>query len=134
MSNEGYYTMIIINEDTDNKVRASNPLGAAIDAQRRGLEALEKDNDFFASESHMDRLDAVATIVKGFFGRFPDFYTPRSNKNKPFENVKVSDVGRFLNKKTREEKSERLYAPLVALGNVDVKSTNGHILIRVYKA
>jgi hypothetical protein len=124
--------MIIANEETDTKNRASNPVGAYLDAKQRGEEALQWNADFFAGEEHIDRLNKVADIVKSFFGRFPSYYTPRNNKGKPFESVKVADVGRFLSKKTKEDKSKYLYEPLLLLGNIDVKSKNGHLLIRVF--
>lgn len=124
--------MISIKEETTT-TRTGNGLSTYLNAVYRGREAIEEHPNFFNSDEHLDRLDAVVGILKSFFGRNPDYYTPRGlGGRRPFETVKMADVGRFLNKKTKEEKSQYLYEPLLALGNVKVKSTNGHILVSVY--
>lgn len=124
--------MISIKEETTT-TRTGNGLGSYLNAVYRGEEAKDVHPGFFDSDEHLDRLDAVTDILRSFFGRNPDYFTPRGlGGRKPFETVKMADVGRFLNKKSKEEKSQYLYEPLMALGNIKVKSTNGHILVSVY--
>jgi hypothetical protein len=124
--------MITIKEDTVTTHRG-NGISTYLNAVYRGREAMEDHPGFFDSDEHMDRLDAITDILKSFFGRNPDYFQPRGlGGRKPFESVKMADVGRFLNKKSKEEKSQYLYEPLLALGNIKVKSTNGHLLVSVY--
>ena len=123
----------LIKEDTDTVRTSSNPLGSYIDARERGKLALAQHEAFFNSDAHMDRVDAVCDILKSFFGRAPDYITPRGiNRKRPFENIKMNQVGWFLNRFKAEEKNQRLYAPLLALGNVEVISKNGHLTVRVF--
>jgi len=125
--------MLLVNEDNTTRNQAPNPLGAYIDAKRRGKEAIAQHKEFFEGDKHLDRLDAVAAIIHNFFGRYPDYTNPRGlNRKVPFEAVKVADVGRFLSRTPVAVKNEKLYAPLLALGNVDVQSKNGHLLVRVF--
>lgn len=123
-------------EDTLVTHKSTNPRGAFLNAKARTEEALETHRDFFESDAHLDRLDAVAKIVFDFFGRRPNYFNPRGlGGRRPFEAVKIADCGYFLNRKTSKERQEMLYAPLEALGNVEVKRTiNGDLLIRVYKS
>lgn len=125
--------MLLVNEDNVTRTHASNPLGAYIDAKERGKAAMAQHTEFFESDEHLNRLDEVSAIVKQFFGRFPDYTTPRGlNRKRPFESVKVAEVGRILSKTPIAVKNEKLYKPLLSLGNVEVQSKNGHLLIRVY--
>ena len=125
--------MLLVNEDNVTHTHASNPLGAYVNAKERGAAAMKQHKEFFESDQHLDRLDAVAGIIKEFFGRFPDYNTPRGlNRKRPFEAVKVADVGRILSKTPTAVKNERLYKPLLDLGNIEVQSKNGHLIIRVY--
>lgn len=103
------------------------------DAVERGAVAKAQHASFFDSDAHVDRVVAVGKILKDFFGKFPDYHTPRGiNRSRPFENIKMCDVGRFLNRKTKAEKEAGLYEPLRALGNIEVISKNGHLLVRVF--
>jgi hypothetical protein len=124
--------MICVNEDTNTTCKTANPLGAWLNAKERGEVAMNLHREFFESDEHLDRLEAVAQIIKDFFGHSPNYYTPRGIGRKPFESVKVSDCGWFLSRKSVQEKSERLYEPLDALGDVDFKSKNGHLIVRVF--
>jgi hypothetical protein len=122
-------------EETETTRSAPNPLGAYINAKCRDQEAGELHANLFDSDEHVARIQAVAEILKAFFGSYPNYYTKRGlgiRMGKPFESVKMCDVGRFLNKKTMKQKSEGLYEPLLALGNIKVKSINGHFLVSVY--
>jgi hypothetical protein len=51
---------------------------------------------------------------------------------KPFENIKVEQIGHVLSRTPIARKNENLYTPLFAIGNVDVVSKNGHLIVRVY--
>ena len=125
--------MLLVNEDNTTRTHASNPLGAYLNAKERGKAAIAQHTEFFESDEHINRLDEVTSIIKQFFGRFPDYTNPRGlNRKRPFEAVKVADVGRILSKTPTKVKNERLYKPLLALGNIEVQSKNGHLLIRVY--
>jgi len=123
----------LVKEDTKTVRTSSNPLGSYIDAKARGKIALAQHEAFFHSDAHLDRLDAVCGILKSFFGQAPSYITPRGvNRKRPFENVKMNEVGWFLNRFKAEEKNERLYAPLLALDNVEVISKNGHLTVRIF--
>lgn len=120
-------------EDTITARKAPNALGAYLNATYRAKEAELQHPDFFNSKRHNDRVDAVIEILSAFFDREPDYITPRGvRRNLPFENVKMQDVGRMLSRTDRDTKWDRLYAPLIALGDMDVISANGHLLVRVY--
>jgi hypothetical protein len=124
--------MLLVKEETSTTVKSHNPLFAYIDASNRGKQALEAHSDFFESDEHVDRLEAVANIFKDFFGRLPSYYTPRGLGRKPFEAVKIDDVGRILSRTKMDVKIERLYKPLLELKNTEVISKNGHLIVRVY--
>lgn len=119
-------------EDTVTTRRVGNPLGAYLNAKYRGQEAISTYPTFFRSSSHLDRMDAVAAIIKNFFGCLPSYNTPRFGQGRPFEAVKVEAAGYRIARASRQEKNEKLYGPLDALGNVTYKVTNGHLIIRIY--
>ena len=120
-------------EDTVVARTAPNALGAYLNATYRAKEAELQHSEFFNSKKHNDRVDEAVEILSEFFDRNPDYITPRGvRRNLPFENVKMQDVGRMLSRINRDQKWENLYAPLIAMGDVDVISANGHLLVRVY--
>lgn len=123
-----------VTEDTVTTRRVGNPLGAYLDAKYRGQEATSAYPTFFRGDAHLDRMDAVAGIVRNFFGCSPSYTTPRFGRGKPFESVKVEAAGYRIARTSREDKQNKLYGPLEALGNVTYKVTNGHLIIRVYPA
>lgn len=125
--------MFLVNEDNTTRTHASNPLGAYLNAKERGKIAMTQHKEFFESDEHLDRLQEVSGIIKNFFNRLPDYTTPRGvNSRRPFEAVKVAEVGHILSRTPLAVKNERLYKPLLDLGNVEVQSKNGHLIIRVY--
>lgn len=125
--------MLLVNEDTVTRTRASNALGAYLNAKERAEVAMTQHHDFFESDEHLDRLETVLAITKKFFNRHPDYINPRGvNRSRPFEAVKFADVGRLLTKTPSRVKNETLYAPLLNMGNVEVNSKNGHLVIRIY--
>lgn len=120
-------------EDTVVARKAPNALGAYLNATYRAKEAELQHPEFFNSKKHNDRVDEVIEILVAFFDRNPSYITPRGvRRSTPFENVKMQDVGRQLSRIARDTKWYRLYAPLMALGDVDVISANGHLLVRVF--
>lgn len=121
----------LIQEDLSNSRTAADPLIAWIDANNRSKKAAEA-HAGFNTDQHVDRVVKVGEIIKSFFGSYPDYHTKRANRGRPFETVKVSDCGHILSRRKVQEKNEKLYKPLMDLGNVDVKSTNGHLLVRVF--
>lgn len=125
-------TKLLVNEDNRTTYRAVNALGAYVDATNRGKIAMKQHNRFFNSNNHLDRIEAVTSIIKKFFNRYPDYTTPRGINGRPFEAIKISDVGRVLSRTPISVKNNELYAPLLALGNIDVKSKNGHLIVRIY--
>jgi hypothetical protein len=123
--------MLIIQEDTTT-VKSSNPYGSYLDAEARDKAARIALKNVFDTDAHVDRIVAVGDIIKRFFDRYPSYYTARFGRSKPFENVKISDVGMTLNRMPSAVKQKELYGPLNDLGNVDVISKNGHLIVRVY--
>jgi hypothetical protein len=120
-------------EDTTTARRAANPLGAYLNARYRSIDAEIQHAGFFDSAKHAARLDAVKSTLRAFFGKDVDYVTARGlNRSLPFHNVKMGDVGAKLSKMSKDAKWQGLYAPLLALGDVDVLSTNGHLLVRIY--
>lgn len=123
----------MIKEDTDVVRTAPNPLGAWINARQRDRAAVEQHQHFFNSAQHEKRIDQVCDILEDFFDREVDYITARGlNRNTAFDNVKMADVGRQLSSLSQKVKWDQLYGPLHALGDVDVISSNGHLLVRVY--
>lgn len=123
---------MLIKEDTVTHTRSGNPLGSYIDARERAKMAMELHQDFFNDPTHLDRVADVISIMRNFFGRGPDYITPRGINRKPFEAVKIQEVGHILSRTKLDVKNERLYAPLLAIGNVEVISKNGHLTVRVF--
>jgi len=124
--------MLIIQEDANPTVTSPNPLGSYLDAKERDRAARAALKDLFDTDEHVDRVVAVGAIIKRFFDRYPSYHTARTGRNRPFENVKIADVGAVLSRKPAAVKQAELYGPLAALGNVDVISKNGHLIVRVY--
>ena len=125
--------MILFKEDTEVAKTAPNPLGAWINANQRDREAVTQHSDFFNSESHLERVDQVCDILEEFFEREVDYITARGlNRNLAFDNVKMASVGAQLSKISKKIKWDYLYGPLYNLGDVDVISNNGHLLVRIY--
>jgi hypothetical protein len=120
-------------EETETTRRSANPIGAYLNAKERGDMAMAQHEDFFNDPEHVDRLAAVGTVLHDFFGRHPDYITPRGiNRRRPFDNVKMNNVGWFLNRFSTADKQTRLYDRLSAIGNVEAISKNGHFWVRVY--
>lgn len=121
-----------IKEDTVTTRRVANPLGAYLNAKYRSREAVNANKDFFNSNEHMDRIDAVTDIIRNFFDCAPSYVTARANRGRPFDSIKVEAAGYRIARVSREEKQAKLYGPLDAIGNVSYKVTNGHFIVRVY--
>lgn len=119
-------------EDTVTTKRVGNPLGAYLNAKYRSREAVNANKDFFTSDEHMDRIDAVTDIIRNFFGCVPSYVTARANRGRPFDSIKVEAAGYRIARVSREEKQAKLYGPLDAIGGVTYKVTNGHLIVRVY--
>ena len=126
-------TALLVNEDLDSNRTLRNKLRAYLDAVDRGDQAADKHPDFFDTDTHVDRVCAVSDIIKDFFGQRPDYYNKRGlGKRKPFEAIKVGDAHFKLRRTALAEKNAKLYGPLLALGNVEVKVENGHLIVRVF--
>lgn len=124
---------MLVQEDLNTTHKVGDGLGAYLNANYRSEEANEKHRDFFDTDTHVDRVCAVSDIIKDFFGHRPDYYTKRGLGNrKPFEAVKVCDAHFALKRAKLADKNDKLYGPLLALGNVDVKVDNGHLIVRVF--
>ena len=126
-------TAMLVQEDLTNARKMGNGLGAYLNANYRSEEANEKHGKLFDTDTHVERVCAVSDIIKDFFGHRPNYYTKRGLGNRtPFEAVKVCDAHLKLKRTTLDEKNAKLYGPLLALGNVDVKVDNGHLIVRVF--
>lgn len=126
-------TNTLINEDTSTTVRSSNPLGSYLDARERSKTAYDAHKTLFDTDAHIDRVAAVCEILERFFGHPPSYLTYRGlGTRRPFENIKVANVGHILSRISADRKNDELYKPLLALGNVTPVSKNGHLTIRVY--
>ena len=120
-------------EDTVVARTAPNALGAYLNAKYRDAEAVAQHKDFFDSPAHKKRINKVCDILEEFFERSVDYITARGlNRNLAFDNVKMQAVGPQLSKINKQKKWDNLYAPLMEIGDVDVISANGHLLVRVY--
>lgn len=123
----------LIAEDTVNTTKSCNPLGSFLDARDRSKQAFEQHRNKFDSAKHIDRVVEVCSIMEKFFGRPVSYLTYRGiGTRKPFENIKMEQVGHILSRTPAAKKNENLYAPLQALGDVEVISKNGHLYVRVY--
>lgn len=126
-------TAQLVQEDLNNTRKMGNGLGAYLNATYRSEEAGEKHHKLFDTDAHIDRINAVSDIIKDFFGHRPNYYTKRGlGSRTPFEAVKVSDAGIKLRRTSLADKNAKLYGPLLALGKVEVKVDNGHLIVRVY--
>lgn len=110
--------------------RASNPIGAFINARERNLKASEL--AAFRKAEHVAKVEKVQDIVKGFFKVYKGFYVNhRANNGKSFSVVKV-DNPNFPN--VSNAVKQATYAnPLREMG-VEVvfsKRTNSY-LYRIY--
>ena len=124
--------MQLINEETETTRKAANPLGAYLNARERDQIAFEKHKDRFDTDEHVDRVVEVCQKINEFFGRNPNYFTRRGvGCRRPFEAVKISDVGSMLSRMPQPVKA-RFYESLHKMGNVEVDSTNGHLIVRVF--
>ncbi len=125
----------LVSEDTVNTTRSCNPRGSLLNALDRSQQAFLKHHKKFNSTQHIDRVKHVCNILENFFNCKVTYFTYRGLgkfAKKPFENIKIEQVGHILNRSSTKSKNDNLYAPLLALGNVEVVSKNGHLIVRVY--
>jgi hypothetical protein len=125
----------IVREETTNTTRSCNPLGSLLDARDKSDRAYLLHHKKFNSPAHIDRVVAVCQILENFFNCKVTYLTYRGLgkfAKKPFENIKMEQVGHILSRTPVARKNENLYGPLMALGNVEVVSKNGHLIVRVY--
>jgi hypothetical protein len=123
----------LVKEETVNTTKSCNPLGSFLDAQERSKQAFKQHKNKFDTNQHVDRVVQVCNILEKFFGRPVTYLTYRGiGTRKPFENIKMEQVGHILSRTPTNVKNDNLYAPLLALGNVEVLSKNGHLTVRVY--
>lgn len=123
---------LAIQEETATTRRAANPLGAYLNARERDVAAYAIHKDRFDTDEHVDRVVTVCQKINEFFGRNPNYITRRGlGGHKAFEAIKISDVGMKLSRTAIPVKN-RFYDSLAALGNVEVKSVNGHLIVRVF--
>jgi hypothetical protein len=125
----------LINEDTVNATRSCNPLGSLLDARDKSDQAFRRHHKKFNSPKHIDRVVAVCQIMEKFFNCKVTYLTYRGLgkfAKKPFENIKMEQVGHILSRTPNVIKNQNLYSPLQALGDVEVISKNGHLIVRVY--
>lgn len=96
---------------------------AAADAANRSQQALSEHADFFESEQHQQKVDAVMDIVSNFFSARKNIYVNhRANGGRPFTVVKVANP-QFPRMSSRD--IDRLYRdPLKQLGVEIVFSKN----------
>lgn len=121
-----------VTEETNTTVRASNPYGAYLDARQRDRAAAVKHRDIFESDEHLDRLEEVCNRLKTFFGCNPSYITRRGmGTRKPFEAVKMADVGRFLSK-TPIAVKQNFYKTLHEMGGIECDGRNGHFIVRIF--
>ena len=125
----------LIAEDTVTRTRSCNPMGAALNADARSEQAFLKHHKKFNSTNHIDRTAAICIILEKFFGHPANHFTYRGlgrQAKRPFENIKMTQVGHILSRTPNVIKNQNLYQPLQALGNVEVISKNGHLIVRNY--
>lgn len=132
-NNRDHIMNFAIKEETATTVTSPNPLGSYLNAKERSNDAYKLHRKLFDSNSHLDRVEKVCEILQNFFGRPASYFTYRGlGGRKPFENIKMEQVGHILSRTPIAKKNEKLYGPLQALGNVQVISKNGHLIVRVY--
>lgn len=131
--------MLLVNEELTNTTRSCNPLGSYLDASSRSEQAYKLHKKRFDNPKHIDRVVEVHEILRNFFGYYPEYKNYRGigkQAKKPFETIKMNNVGYLLRKKTTNEKNTLLYGPLIAAGGteekVTVKSQNGHVIVHIY--
>lgn len=123
----------LVVEDTTNSIRSSNPVASFLDAMSRDKQARTIHKKLFDTDKHVDRVVAACDTLKAFFGSNPNYITARGlGGRRPFESIKYEHVGRKLSRTPIYQKNEQLYAPLLAMGNVEVISKNGHLTVRIY--
>lgn len=125
----------LIAEDTVTTTRSCNPLGSLLDARDKSDQAFLLHHKKFNSAKHIDRVVAVCQILQRFFNCNVTYLTYRGlgkYAKKPFENVKMEQVGHILSRTPVAVKNANLYAPIAALGDVEIISKNGHLIVRVY--
>lgn len=119
-------------EETNTTIRAANPLGAYLNARERDRVAAVKHKNVFESDEHLDRLFEVCDKLNGFFGCNPSYITRRGlGSRKPFEAVKMADVGRYLSKIPLNVK-EKFYKELHDMGGIELVGKNGHFIVRIF--
>lgn len=109
---------------------ASNPQGAAIDAQQRSLKALEDYPEFFNS-AHMQRVHAAKAVLEAFFTIRKGIYVNhRANRGDCFTVIKVDHPEwPAVSYKTKQA---RYVQPLQNLGVQVLHSPQTHsLLVRV---
>ncbi len=126
---------VLTKEDPNTTRTAPNPLGAYINAIWRDKQAVEKHSELFKDPVHEARVGDVCDILEEFFDRTVDYITARglgAKTNFPFDAIKMESVGAKLSRMSKQHKWDKLYAPLAAIGDLDVVSDNGHLTVRVY--
>ena len=114
---------------------ASTPiqsLGWYLDAVDRSEDAIENNPTVFLDQKMLDKVETVKNAMIDFFDiDESDIYvTARQNRSNPFYSVKPSNHNFGL--KSRQEKQDKLYKPIKALGDsvrVDQKSS---FMVKVY--
>jgi hypothetical protein len=116
--------MFAADEDkTINARKATNALGAYLNAVDRSEDALENMPDRF-TDKHLDKVNDVLKILREFFGPGQQMYVNhRENRGKPFTAIKVNRPF-FPNHLSSAEKDRRYRQPLRDLGVEIVFSTN----------
>jgi hypothetical protein len=72
-----------------NTVRASNPIGAIVDARLKSSDAVANYPKFF-NKAHLEKVSQVYDIVNGFIRVKKGIYiNHRENRGKPFSVIKV---------------------------------------------
>lgn len=125
-------TMSLEDDVKKNKLgtgHASNPQGAAINADDRAAEAVAAFPALMEDE-HLGKVQDVVTILKNTFGPHVTIYkNPRPNRGKPFTGVKFATVSW----PRRPVVVEKFWTPLENLGYTkeQVKLTGTGYVIRV---
>lgn len=121
-----------VQEETTTTSRAANATGAYLNARERDQVASVKHRNVFESDEHLDRLVEVCDRLKAFFGSNPSYITRRGlGSRKPFEAVKMADVGRYLSKIPQSVK-QNFYKSLFDMGGIEITGKNGHLIVRIF--